>query len=68
MHTCRNECDIAVMGNFVYAGALAGLNRGKVYSCSIFPEDLTITVNGTPQNPAKAIGGGNSVDETSHTD
>ena len=68
MHTCRNECAITVTGKTVYAGALAGLNRGKAYSCSTFPEDLTITVNGTPQNPAKAIGGGNSVDETSHTD
>lgn len=68
MHTCRNECAITVTGKVVYAGALVGYNRSTVYGCSTFPDNLAITVNGTPQNPAKAIGTGNSVDETSHTD
>lgn len=70
MHTCRNECDIAVTGktNYTYVGALVGYNNGKVYSCSTFLDGLKITVNGTQQNPAKAIGLGNSVNKTEHTD
>lgn len=68
MHTCRNECDITVTGNRVVAGALVGYNRGKVFSCSTFLGGLKITVNGTQRNPVKAIGTGNAVDETEHTD
>lgn len=71
MHTCRNESSIAATGLYSYttmAGALAGNNFGKVYSCSTFSDALTITVNGTAQSPVKAVGTGNAIDETEHTD
>lgn len=69
MHTCRNESGITATGKSdTYAGALAGNNSGKVYSCSTFPDGLAITVNGRAQNPAKAIGTGYAVNDTEHID
>ncbi len=60
MHTCRSESNITATGksNSTYAGALAGDNNGAIYGCSTFPGGLTITVNGTAQNPVKAVGFG----------
>ena len=70
MHTCCNTSNIVATGktNSTYVGALAGDNNGTVYSCSAFLDGLKITVNGTEQTPAKAIGTGRSVDTTPHTD
>lgn len=71
LHTCRNESNITATGKYSYtvmAGALAGNNFGKVYSCSTFSDALTITVNGTAQSPVKAVGTGNAIDQTEHTD
>lgn len=71
MHTCHSESDIISTGKYsstVRTGALVGYNGGIVYSCSTFPDDLTVAVNGTAQSPVKAIGSGYAVDETEHTD
>lgn len=71
IHTCRNESSITATGLYsasTQAGALVGDNFGKVYSCSTFSDALTITVNGTAQSPVKAVGTGNAIDETEHTD
>lgn len=71
IHTCRSESDITVTGLYAAsfsAGALAGYNYGTIYSCSTFPDDLTIIAKGVQQSPVKAIGSGNSIDETEHTD
>lgn len=71
MHTCRNESSITATGRYNYsynAGALAGYNPGKIYSCSTFSDALTITINGTAQSPVPAVGSGNPLDETEHTD
>lgn len=71
IHTCRNESSITATGLYAAsfsAGALAGYNFGKIYSCSTFPDDLTIIVKGTAQSPVLAAGSGNAVDETEHTD
>lgn len=71
IHTCRNESNIvttSMYSNSVFAGALAGYNSGDVYSCSTFSDAMTIMVNGTAQSPVKAIGSGNAIDETEHTD
>lgn len=54
IHTCRNESSITATGLYAAsfsAGALAGYNFGKIYSCSTFPDDLTIIVKGTAQSP-----------------
>ena len=69
MHTCHNSASsIVATGQYtVNAGALVGSNNGTVYSCSAFT-GLTITEKGTQRNPVKAIGTGNAVDETEHTD
>lgn len=71
IHTCRNESSITATGLYsasAKAGALVGDNFGKVYSCSTFSDAVTITINGTAQSPVQAIGTGNAVDETEHTD
>lgn len=71
IHTCRSESDITVTGLYAAsfsAGALAGYNYGKIYSCSTFPDDLTIIVKGVQQSPVLAVGSGNAIDETEHTD
>lgn len=59
MHTCHNSAgSIEATARYeAYAGALVGSNTGTVYSCSTFT-GLTITENGTQQDPAKAIGFG----------
>lgn len=69
MHTCHNSASsIEATAQYgVNAGALVGSNNGTVYSYSTFT-GLTITEKGTQQDPVRAIGYGNPVDETSHTD
>lgn len=71
MHTCRSESNITVTeysSSFGFRGALVGNNSGTVYSCSTFLESITITVNGKQQSPLKAIGYGNALDTSEHTD
>lgn len=71
IHTCRSESDITVTGLYAAsfsAGALAGYNYGTIYSCSTFPDDLTIIAKGVQQSPVKAIGDGKALDETEHVD
>lgn len=71
IHTCHSESSITVKGKSATsfnAGALVGNNKGMVYGCSTFSNALTITVNDTAQSPVKAIGSGNPIDETEHTD
>lgn len=70
-HTSRNESSITATGRYAFsfnAGALIGYNNGILYSCSTFSDAVTITVNGTAQSPVLAVGSGNAVDETEHTD
>ncbi len=68
MHTCHNSASsiVATAQYDAYAGALVGRNNGTVYSCSTFT-GLTITENGTQQDPAKAIGYGYSGKDVTQT-
>lgn len=71
IHTCHSESSITATGKYAAsfgAGALAGYNGGKLYSCSTFSDAVTVMVNGTEQSPVKAAGTGNAVDETEHVD
>lgn len=71
MHTCHSESSITTTSKYSFSfnsGALAGYNGGIVYSCSTFSDALTITANGIAQSPVKAIGSGNALNETDHTD
>lgn len=70
-HTSHSESSVTATGRYAFsfeAGALIGYNFGILYSCSTFSDALTITVNGTAQSPVLAVGSGNAIDETEHTD